>query len=171
MLYKQMIFNEKFTLNWVSQDQETCQFHSYSDSPKFQGFTFVIFHWINSDSQNFNTLSAYPTKWSNTHKQFIGKLLANCLSVFDHFVKLVLKGLKKFLNQLVFMYSIICRYPSWFPALQWAPIKNIQLSHFPGIFLQTLKHFSCHYQQQSSHWYVFPLLLLFFKTIIRKAIF
>ena len=28
-------------------------------------------------------------------KQFVGKLLMNCLSVFDHFVGLVLKALKK----------------------------------------------------------------------------
>ena len=40
-----------------------------------------------------NTLSANPTKWSNTLKQFVGKLPANCLSVFDHFVGLALKGL------------------------------------------------------------------------------
>ena len=33
-------------------------------------------------------LSANPTKWSNTLKQFVGNL-----SVFDHFVKLMLKGL------------------------------------------------------------------------------
>ena len=32
----------------------------------------------------FNPLSANPTKWSNI-----------CLSVFDHFVKLALKGLKE----------------------------------------------------------------------------
>ena len=36
---------------------------------------------------NFNPLSANPTKWSNTLKQV-------CLSVFDHFVKLALKGLR-----------------------------------------------------------------------------
>ena len=41
-----------------------------------------------------NPLSANITKWSNTLKQFVGKLLANCLSVFDHFVGLVLKGLR-----------------------------------------------------------------------------
>ena len=40
-----------------------------------------------------NSLSANPTKWSNTLKQFIGNLPKNCLSVFDHFVKLALKGL------------------------------------------------------------------------------
>ena len=37
-------------------------------------------------------LSANPTKWSNTLKQFVGKLAANCLSEFDHFVGLALKG-------------------------------------------------------------------------------
>ena len=41
----------------------------------------------------FNPLSANPTKRSNTLKQFVGNLLTNFLSVFDHFVKLTLKGL------------------------------------------------------------------------------
>ena len=35
-------------------------------------------------------LSANPTKWSKTLKQFLGKLPTNCLSVFVHFVKLAL---------------------------------------------------------------------------------
>ena len=48
-----------------------------------------------------DNLSAYPQN-GRTHsnnsspislKQFVGKLVTNCLSVFDHFVKLVLKGL------------------------------------------------------------------------------
>ena len=41
-----------------------------------------------------NPLCVNITKWSNTLKQFIGKLPTNCLSVFDHFVILALKGLK-----------------------------------------------------------------------------
>ena len=41
----------------------------------------------------FNPLSANITKWSNILKQFVGKLLTNCLSVFDHFVGFALKGL------------------------------------------------------------------------------
>ena len=51
--------------------------------------------WILNDSWNsvLLTLRANPTKWSNTLKQFVGKLPTNCLSVFDHFVKLLLKGL------------------------------------------------------------------------------
>ena len=40
-----------------------------------------------------NPLSANPTKWLNTLKQFVGNLPTTCLSVFDHFVKLALKWL------------------------------------------------------------------------------
>ena len=43
-----------------------------------------------------NPLSANPTKWSNTLKQFVVSLVTNCLSAFDHFVILVLKGLEPF---------------------------------------------------------------------------
>ena len=42
----------------------------------------------------FNPLSANFKKWSNTLKQFVGKLPRNCFSVFDHFVGLTLKGLR-----------------------------------------------------------------------------
>ena len=42
---------------------------------------------------NFNPLSANPTKWSNTLKQFVGKLPTNCLSVIYHFKILALKWL------------------------------------------------------------------------------
>ena len=51
--------------------------------------SFNVFH----STLLFNLLIANPTKWSNTLKQSIGKLLTNCLSVFDHFVKLTLRGL------------------------------------------------------------------------------
>ena len=40
-----------------------------------------------------NSLSAGLTKWSNRLKQFVGKWLTNCLSMFHHFVGLALKGL------------------------------------------------------------------------------
>ena len=39
-------------------------------------------------------LSANPTKWSNTLKQFVDNLPTNCLSAFDEFVESELKGLK-----------------------------------------------------------------------------
>ena len=41
----------------------------------------------------FNPSSAKFIKWSNTLKQFVFKLPTNCLSVFDHFEGLTLKGL------------------------------------------------------------------------------
>ena len=44
--------------------------------------------------ENLNPLSANPTKWSNTLKQFIGIFPTNCLSVFDHFVGLAIEKLK-----------------------------------------------------------------------------
>ena len=40
-----------------------------------------------------NPLSTNPKKWSNTLKQSVVKLPTNCLSVFDHFLGLALKGL------------------------------------------------------------------------------
>ena len=40
-----------------------------------------------------NPLSAKLIKWSNTLKQIVGKLPTICLSVFDHFSGLALKGL------------------------------------------------------------------------------
>ena len=46
-----------------------------------------------------NPLSANPTKWPNTLRQFVGNLATNCLSVFGHFVNLVLKGLKQQENE------------------------------------------------------------------------
>ena len=48
----------------------------------------------------FNPLSANPTKWSNSLKQFLGNLPTNCFSVFDHFVGLALKGLKSIMKTL-----------------------------------------------------------------------
>ena len=42
-----------------------------------------------------NPLNAKFIKWSNTLKQIVGKLPTICLSVFDHFSGLALKGLKR----------------------------------------------------------------------------
>ena len=56
---------------------------------------------------HFNPLSANPTKQSNTFKQFVGKLPTNCLSVFHHFVRLALKGLKIFVIFKLLSYKHI----------------------------------------------------------------
>ena len=55
-----------------------------------------------------NPLSANPAKWSNTLKQSVGSLPTNCLSLFNHFVGLVLKGLMYILfSHDWFSYSIL----------------------------------------------------------------
>ena len=59
--------------------------HATLFSKTFQNLLFVIgFPY---------PLSANPTKWSNTLKQFVGNLPTNCLSVFDYFVVMALKEL------------------------------------------------------------------------------
>ena len=50
-----------------------------------------------------NRLSVNFTEWSNTLKQFVGKLLTNRFSVFDHFVGLALKGLMS-----VLFFPLLC---------------------------------------------------------------
>ena len=50
---------------------------------------------------HINPLIAKFTKWSNTLKQFVGNLPTNCLSVFDHFLGLALKGLICYAVELV----------------------------------------------------------------------
>ena len=45
-----------------------------------------------------NPLSANPTNWPNTLKQFAGKMPTNCLSVLGHFVKM---ALKRFISKLM----------------------------------------------------------------------
>ena len=47
---------------------------------------------------NISPLSANPTKWPKTLKQFVGKLPTTCLSVFGHFVNLAHKGLSSCLH-------------------------------------------------------------------------
>ena len=56
----------------------------------------------------FNPLSDNRTKWSNTLKQFAGNLPTNCLSVFDHFMRLAFKGLNNNLkNGCLCIHEII----------------------------------------------------------------
>ena len=52
-----------------------------------------------------NSLRANPTKWSNTLKQFVGKMPTNCLSLSEHFVGLELKELKFVTNEINFSFS------------------------------------------------------------------
>ena len=60
---------------------------------------FLFVASLSSDFDNLEALALYPlstnpTKWLKTLKQFVGNLPTNCLSVFDHFGRLALEGLK-----------------------------------------------------------------------------
>ena len=60
-----------------------------------------------------NPFGANPTKWSNTLKQFVGKLPTYCLSVFDDFVRLANKGLnigEKWVNIKIYAKCLL-QYP------------------------------------------------------------
>ena len=64
---------------------------------KFKYLWWLRLYQVACSKDRFNPLCANFTKWSNTLKQFVGKLPTNCLSVFDHFVRLALKGLINFM--------------------------------------------------------------------------
>ena len=59
----------------------TCLLHDLTKQPDY--------------GRSVNPLSGNPAKWSNTLKQFVGNSPTHCLSVFDHFVGLALKGLNE----------------------------------------------------------------------------
>ena len=66
---------------------------------KEKGLPKIFFGFVNLFMKNVkgsNPLGTNITKWSNAVKQSVGKLPTNCLSMFDHFVGLALKGLTKF---------------------------------------------------------------------------
>ena len=73
-------------LLWDSMNHTNLVVHWYTNK-----YVYAIFHGFFTIF--LNSLSANPTKWSIALKQFVGYLSTNCLSVFDQFVKLVLKGL------------------------------------------------------------------------------
>ena len=53
---------------------------------------------VQKRNQKLNPLNANPEKWSNTLKQIVGNLPTICLSVFDHFMNLALKGLRSIIG-------------------------------------------------------------------------
>ena len=67
--------------------------------------------------KQLGNIDANPTKWSNTLKQFVGKLPTNCLSFFVNFAGLALKGLTQKLatqtaipNPYSYVVTIVNRY-------------------------------------------------------------
>ena len=89
------------------------------------------FNW--GKMQMFNPLSTNPKKLSNTLKQFVGKLPTNCLSVFDHFVKLAFNGLNwgyRSLQKILYRHFDISNVRSYsiFTEFKQNPMKIVIIS-------------------------------------------
>ena len=94
----------------------------------------MLFHccrlyFLLSVTHVYNPLSASSTKWLNTLKQFTENLPTNCLSVFDHFVELVLKGLNSREYYRIFAFRK-CEY-IW---------SHLIWSHLPWTYFSPYKH-------------------------------
>ena len=92
--------------NWKPLTCKSSQLTNRALRPPQHHSRFKYLHFLRKKKKNhapINPLSDNPTKWSNTLKQFVGKLLMNCLSVFDHFVGLSLKAyVRYFLRNFYF---------------------------------------------------------------------
>ena len=107
-----------------------------------------VHRWENQKIHN--SLSTNPTKWSNTLKQFVGNLPTNCLSVFDHFMRLALKELidslaNKLTPGLVQYYfdkplcaSYLCSWSTG-STLRKYPCYNVQLRKCKTTNARTIK--------------------------------
>ena len=78
-----------------------CKYQKIKIFWRFQG----IQKW-NIGLKWVNPFSSKPTKWSNSLNRFVGKLQTNCLSVFDHFEGLALKGLKEWIFEWTEFHEI-----------------------------------------------------------------
>ena len=85
-------------------------------------------HLLRSFSWLLNPLSVKFIKWSNTLKQIVGKFPTICLSVFDHFSGLALKGLSYILcfSIHVVILSTHCGKLSSFTTV-FSPLKHIRI--------------------------------------------
>ena len=82
-------------------------------------FIFIRKFFQNALEKNIiNPLSANPEKWSKTLKQIVGKL--PCLSVFDHFMNLALKGL----NSITSIQGCLYIHPTIFSFFVYYLNKN-----------------------------------------------
>ena len=69
---------------------------------------------------------------------FVGNLLTNCLSVFDHFVELALKGLSVMLDYLTLLCIMLKNGQTCFKNLVVFTLQNflIMFGHFSKLYLR-----------------------------------
>ena len=102
---------------------------------------------INRQKIDLNSLSTNPKKWSNTLKQFVRNLPTICLSVFDYFVGLALKGLttnryrhntpRKCSEKVILrVQKVLKKHLWWIPLLRTAQAYSMQLYSQKGTLLK-----------------------------------
>ena len=107
----------------------------------------------------FNPLNANPTKWSNTLKQFVGRLPTNCLSVFDHFVKLALKGLSAFIyNFFINQGTDAYLQPSLISTIRWSFFTKIVNGFYSLTTFAKKFHRRCSSRYSEESWHIWRLL-------------
>ena len=126
-----------------------------------------------------NLLSANSTKWSNTLKQFVGKLPTNCLSVSDHFVGLALKGFGTEATHVCVSQKINSSFLENFPIVvdtafiishSHRIVVDIDLSIYESIFLEIIKRWVIFLSEEFSEWqFVFDVIFLSTNKLIRVA--
>ena len=78
---------------YTKREKESPQNYCDNFSIIFAQFIFIQDFIFMLGLLTINPVRASFTKWSNRVKQIVSKLPTNCLSAFDHFVGLALKGL------------------------------------------------------------------------------
>ena len=105
---------------------------------------FLKYHTFNKKKHCYmklNPLSVNHTKWSNTPKQSVGCKPTNCLSVFDHFAGLALKGLTQYKELSDFdLISILQKILFMDYLSQIKPYKKL---YFPFLFFCLSSSHSC----------------------------
>ena len=102
-------FDKNINNLWVS-DRSLILLSVPNFVTNFMRVSYFYFLFFSGRGWGINGSSTNPTKWSNTLKQFVGNLPTNCLNVFDHFMKLTLKGL---IPQSIVRYFFWLRLGDW----------------------------------------------------------
>ena len=89
-------------------------------------FLLTSFHFSQASFSKINPLRAKFMKWSNTLKQIVGKLPTICLSVFDDFSGLALKGLSQFVT---FWYFVTKKLERTLFGIEYCGRVHLKVSH------------------------------------------
>ena len=97
VIFEEAVYRDSFVTflkNFVKLQEINCVGPASLPKKRFWEKSFPVTFRNFLKTGILNPLSANPTKWSNTLKQFVVNFPTSRLSVFDHFVGLAIKGWK-----------------------------------------------------------------------------